>query len=211
MSRPVRIRAGAVELDGDLEIPPGAGGVVVFAHGSGSSRFSPRSRSVATVLEEGGLATLLLDLLTPEEQTWRFDVRLFSERLSAAADWIARSENLAGGLFGASTGAAAALLTAAARPWIRSVVCRGGRPDLAGAALRRACTPTLLIAGGNDPEVLRLNQEALSAMRCERLLEIIPGAGHLFEEPGAMDKVAVLARDWFQRHLTGGTRAAGRR
>jgi pimeloyl-ACP methyl ester carboxylesterase len=185
---------------------------VVFAHGSGSSRHSPRNRAVAAMLREGGLATLLVDLLTPEEGAvdeetgrLRFDIDLLAERLVDATDWIGGIEETRGlgvGYFGASTGGGAALVAAARRPnSVRAVVSRGGRPDLAGAALARVRAPTLLIVGGHDPVVLELNREAFDRLRCEKELEIVPGATHLFEEPGALEEVARLARDWFLRHL----------
>jgi dienelactone hydrolase len=185
----------------------------VFAHGSGSGRFSPRNRAVAGVLVDAGLATLLMDLLTAREEAedlatghLRFDVALLGRRVVATIDWLAadaEAKDLPVGLFGASTGAAAALIAAADRPQrVGAVVSRGGRPDLAGEALQRVTAPTLLIVGGNDLEVLRLNQLVLPALAGEARLEIVPGATHLFEEPGALARVAVLARDWFLRHLT---------
>jgi dienelactone hydrolase len=210
----IEIPADEVLLQGDLTIPPHARGIVVFAHGSGSGRFSPRNRAVANVLVQAGLATLLMDLLTAQEETvdlrtrhLRFDVALLGRRVIATIDWLATDPTvtqLPVGCFGASTGAAAALIAAADRPErVRAVVSRGGRPDLAGEALRRVTAPTLLIVGGNDVEVLRLNQQALSAIAGKARLEIVPGATHLFEEPGALERVALLARDWFLRHLTG--------
>jgi putative phosphoribosyl transferase len=212
VERGVEIPANGVRLEGDLVVPSGARGIVVFAHGSGSGRFSPRNRAVAGVLVDSGLATLLMDLLTAEEEAvdlrtghLRFDVGLLGRRVTDTIDWLASdatTEDLAVGCFGASTGAAAALIAAAERPdRVAAVVSRGGRPDLAGEALRRVAAPTLLIVGGNDVEVLRLNQLAQAALAGESRLEIVPGAGHLFEEPGALERVAVLARDWFQRHL----------
>ncbi|MEA2243250.1 MAG: putative phosphoribosyl transferase [Solirubrobacteraceae bacterium] len=212
--RPVVIPAGDVRLAGDLTLPAGARGVVVFAHGSGSGRFSPRNRAVAGVLAASGLATLLMDLLTEQEEALdlrtrhlRFDIGLLAGRVVATVDWLASepmTSALPAGTFGASTGAAAALIAAAERPErVRAVVSRGGRPDLAGDALRRVRAPTLLIVGGNDPEVLRLNEQALARLAGEARLEIVPGAGHLFEEPGALELVALLARDWFVRHLGG--------
>jgi dienelactone hydrolase len=185
---------------------------VVFAHGSGSGRFSPRNRAVADVLVRAGLATLLMDLLTAAEEAvdmrtahLRFDVGLLGDRVVATIDWLAGDEatrDLTVGCFGASTGAAAALIAAASRPErVGAVVSRGGRPDLAGDALRRVTAPTLLIVGGNDPEVLELNRMALAALPGEARLEIVPGATHLFEEPGALERVALLARDWFLAHL----------
>jgi pimeloyl-ACP methyl ester carboxylesterase len=217
MNRPeegtlIRLRAGGVSLEGNLAIPPAARGVVMFAHGSGSSRHSPRNRAVARALREGGLATLLVDLLTPEEETvdeetghLRFDIGLLADRLVDATDGLGDVEEtrgLAVGYFGASTGGGAALVAAARRPnSVRAVVSRGGRPDLAGAALARVRAPTLLIVGGDDHVVLDLNREALARLRCEKRLEIVPGATHLFEEPGALAEVARLAREWFQRFL----------
>lgn len=208
----VRIRAGNVALEGNLSIPPDARGVVMFAHGSGSSRHSPRNQAVARALREGGLATLLIDLLTPEEEmvdeetgALRFDIGLLADRLVDAADWLGANgdtRSLTIGLFGASTGGGAALVAAAQRPdTIRAVVSRGGRPDLAGAFLSGVRAPTLLIVGGNDPVVIDLNREALARLRCEKKLEVVPGASHLFEEPGALEEVARLARDWFLRFL----------
>ncbi len=212
--RTVRIPADGAELAGDLVVPAGAPALVIFAHGSGSSRFSPRNRFVAGVLNEAGLATLLFDLLTPAEEDldrysgrYRFDIPLLAARLEAATVWAKREPELAGlkiGYFGASTGAAAALIAAARRPQdVGAVVSRGGRPDLASDYLDRVRAPTLLIVGGNDPVVLELNRQALGKLRCEARLEVVPGAGHLFEEPGALERVAGLARDWFKTHLVG--------
>jgi dienelactone hydrolase len=212
--RAVRIPADGVLLEGDLTIPADARGIVVFAHGSGSGRFSPRNRAVAAVLVDSGLATLLMDLLTADEEAidirtgqLRFDVQLLGQRVIATIDWLEADEaarDLPVGLFGASTGAAAALIAAAERPArVGAVVSRGGRPDMAGEALRRVTAPTLLIVGGNDREVLRLNQLALTALAGEASLEVVPGATHLFEEPGALERVALLAREWFLRHLAG--------
>ncbi len=211
-ARAVRVPVDGGALDGDLVVPPAARGLVVFAHGTGSSRFSPRNRYVARKLQEAGLATLLLDLLTPHEEAedqhtgrWRFDVGLLTERLLRAVTWAGQQQDLRAlpvGLFGASTGAAAALRAAAAAPdHVGAVVSRGGRPDLARDVLAQVRAPTLLIVGGADEPVLRLNQEALVHLRCLKQLEVIPGAGHLFEEPGALDRVAQLAADWFCRHL----------
>jgi pimeloyl-ACP methyl ester carboxylesterase len=208
----VEIPADGVWLLGDLVVPPSARAVIVFAHGSGSGRFSSRNRAVAGFLNQAGLATLLLDLLTAEEEAidmqtahLRFDIGLLGRRVIATIDWAAADEttkDLSVGCFGASTGAAAALIAAAERPdRVGAVVSRGGRPDLAGEALRRVTAPTLLIVGGNDPEVIRLNQQALAYLPGEARLEIVPGATHLFEEPGTLERVAVLARDWFLRHL----------
>ena len=214
--RPVSIPAHGVALDGDLAVPDGARGAVLFAHGSGSSRHSPRNRLVAATLREAGLATLLIDLLTPaEEQTeartghLRFDIGLLAGRLLAATDWLARdpaTRALRIGYFGASTGAGAALVAAAERPdVIGAVVSRGGRPDLAGPALAHVRAPTLLIVGGADIPVLDLNRAALAQIPAEKRLEIVPGATHLFEEPGALAEVARLATGWFGRHLRRGT------
>jgi dienelactone hydrolase len=211
--RQVHVAAGAVTLQGELNIPQNARGVVLFAHGSGSGRLSPRNRYVAALLNEAGLATLLVDLLTAEEEVvdmrtahLRFNIDLLAERLIGATEWLAREPHTGGlriGYFGASTGAAAALVAAAKRPdAVGAVVSRGGRPDLAGDALPLVRAPTLLIVGGNDPDVLALNRAALVQMRCERQLVIVPGATHLFEEPGTLDEVARLARDWFLRYLT---------
>lgn len=199
-----RVAAGTVELAGDLALPAGARGVVLFAHGSGSSRHSPRNRQVAGAFQRAGYATLLLDLLTVDEEKvdqqtreLRFDIDTLASRLTAAADWLARRSDtgpLPVAIFGASTGAAAALVTAADRPeLIRLVVSRGGRPDLAGAALSRVVTPTLLIVGGADLEVLRLNREAATGMSANVDLQIVPGASHLFPEPGALEAVIDLA------------------
>jgi dienelactone hydrolase len=211
----VRIAAGSVSLDGDLTLPPGAHGVVLFAHGSGSSRMSSRNRYVAQELRRSGLGTLLMDLLTSDEEEvdartahLRFDIGLLAERLGAATDWLrgdARTRGLAVGYFGASTGGGAALVAAADRPAeVGAVVSRGGRPDLAGAALPRVQAPTLLIVGGRDEPVIGMNREALARLRCEKRLEIVPGATHLFEEPGALEEVARLAAGWLARHLAGG-------
>ncbi|MFF4386833.1 phosphoribosyltransferase family protein [Streptomyces sp. NPDC001552] len=201
----VEVEAGGLVLAGDLALPEGVGAVVVFAHGSGSSRHSPRNRSVAADLNRAGLATLLLDLLTPDEEADRanvFDIETLAGRLVDATAWLRRRELLPTGWFGASTGAAAALW-AAGEPGaeIGAVVSRGGRPDLAGARLAAVRAPTLLIVGGRDSTVLDLNRRAQRELRCENRLEVVPGATHLFEEPGALDEVAGLARDWFTRHL----------
>jgi putative phosphoribosyl transferase len=208
---PVRVDAGGVVLNGDLNIPTDARGLVVFSHGSGSSRFSPRNRAVAEVLLHAHLATLMLDLLTQEEERvdqvtaeFRFDIPFLGSRVVAAVDWATihtSTATLPLGLFGASTGAAAALIAAAERPSIvRVVVSRGGRPDLAGAALDRVTTRTLLIVGSRDEVVLQLNHQALVWLRGEKQLVVVPNATHLFEEPGALDRVAQLARDWFVAH-----------
>jgi pimeloyl-ACP methyl ester carboxylesterase len=212
LERAVRLDAAGVALDGDLCVPERALALVLFAHGSGSSRFSPRNRYVARLLNKRRLATLLVDLLTPDEEEYdalsahlRFDINLLADRLVSATDWAARepdTRQLPLGYFGASTGAAAALVAAALRAdRVGAVVSRGGRPDLADAALRDVKAPTLLIVGGNDPQVIELNRMALARMSCERQLVIVPGATHLFEEPGALDEVARLAQDWFLRHL----------
>lgn len=212
-SRSVRVPAGPVVLQGNLDVPDGAGAVVLFAHGSGSSRHSPRNRYVARVLREAGLGTLLLDLLTAEEEdvdartaALRFDVGLLAERLVGATDWLGRereTEGLAVGYFGASTGAGAALVAAAERPHVGAVVSRGGRPDLAGPALPRVQCPTLFIVGGGDTPVIGLNREALRHLAAaEKQLVIVPEATHLFEEPGALEEVARLASEWFTQHLS---------
>ena len=209
----VRVSAGPVSLEGNLALPEGAQGVVLFAHGSGSSRFSPRNRLVAQALQEGGLGTLLIDLLTEEEERIdlrtrekRFDIPLLAERLVGAIDWLRaapETRDLKIGLFGSSTGAGAALMAAPRRPdAIGAIVSRGGRPDLAGPALREVAAPTLLIVGGRDSVVITLNEQALAQLNVEKRLEIVSGAGHLFEEPGALEQVSALARDWFVRHLT---------
>jgi putative phosphoribosyl transferase len=206
--RLVRIAAGPATLEGTLSVPEEARGVVLFAHGSGSSRHSPRNRHVARLLNEAKLATLLVDLLTSDEEAidlrtahLRFDISLLAERLIRATDWLIQQADLRGlriGYFGASTGAGAALVAAAERPQtVGAVVSRGGRPDLAGPALPRVLAPTLLIVGGNDFQVLEFNRAALAQLRCEKRLVIVPGATHLFEEPGALDEVARLAREWF--------------
>ncbi len=211
--RTVRVHAGEVVLDGDLAVPPGASGIVLFAHGSGSSRHSPRNRYVAGLLQAGGLATLLVDLLTPDEEAvdlrtahLRFDIGMLAERLVGATDWLAAqpaTSALRVGYFGASTGGGAALVAAAERPRaVHAVVSRGGRPDLAGAALPRVLAPTLLIVGERDTPVIGMNEAALERLECVKRLEIVPGATHLFEEPGALEVVARLARDWFERYLS---------
>lgn len=203
----VFVQAGEARLAGDLAMPPAAPGIVLFAHGSGSSRHSPRNRAVAAGLNRAGFGTLLLDLLTAAEEradaetaALRFDIGLLTGRLSAAADWIDETRPL--GLFGASTGAAAALVTAAARPdRVRAVVCRGGRPDLAGPALGQVRAPVLLIVGGRDPQVAELNRAAARELPGISEVHVIPGAGHLFEEPGALDQVTAVAAAWFGEHL----------
>jgi len=207
--RPQAIRIAPVGLEGILGLPPEAQGIVLFAHGSGSSRLSPRNTRVADVLQRAGFATLLFDLLTVEEAADRarvFDIPLLSERLDMAADWVRGAEmtkDLPIGLFGASTGAAAALVAAAQLgEAIGAVVSRGGRPDLAGEdVLDRVKAPTLLIVGGTDWQVLDLNRAAFARLRCEKDLQVVPGASHLFEEEGALDAVVELARQWFARHL----------
>jgi putative phosphoribosyl transferase len=214
MGDAVQIRAesalqdGAVSLSGDLSIPDGAHGMILFAHGSGSSRISPRNRQVAGALNEAGLATLLFDLLTPEEELDRanvFDIPLLASRLRAATDWwMDRREaaDLPLGYFGASTGAAAALWAAAdLGRAVGAMVSRGGRPDLAGPRLPEVTAPTLLIVGGRDREVLELNEEARKLLVCPSELAVIPGATHLFEEPGALEEVARLATRWFMDQL----------
>ncbi len=217
--RPVQIPLDGGALEGDLAVPPGPRGLVVFAHGSGSSRFSPRNRFVAERLQQAGFATLLLDLLTQQEEQedqrtgrLRFDIPLLTERVLRAVDWVAAHPELRDlrvGLFGASTGAAAALRAAAAAPErVAAVVSRGGRPDLAPEALPRVRAPTLLIVGGADEPVLRLNRQAAALLACRTHLEVIPGAGHLFEEPGALERVAQLAADWFARYLPTESRPA---
>src|SRR5580700_11164843 len=198
----VRVAAGPVFLDGDLSLPEGARGIVLFAHGSGSSRLSPRNRQVAQLLNHAKLATLLVDLRTAQ---LRFDIGLLAERLVGITYWLTQApetRQLRIGYFGASTGAGAALVAAAERPEaVSAVVSRGGRPDLAGSALSRVRAPTLLIVGGNDAQVIALNRAALAQLRCQKQLVIVPGATHLFEEPGALDEVARFAREWFHRHL----------
>jgi dienelactone hydrolase len=210
----VRVQAAAVALDGNLTVPERARGVVLFAHGSGSSRHSPRNRHVARMLNEAGLATLLTDLLTADEEAvdastleYRFNIGLLAERLTGAVDWLKRegqTARLPVGCFGASTGAAAALIAAAERPQaVRAVVSRGGRPDLAGEALARVRAPTLLLVGGHDYPVIDLNRQALAQLGCrDKQLVIVPGATHLFEEPGTLDDVARQAAEWFTHHLS---------
>lgn len=213
-SRPVSLRAGSAELEGDLDLPSDARGMVLFAHGSGSSRHSPRNRYVAQELQRAGLGTLLMDLLTREEEIaeartghLRFDIDLLARRLEAATDWLLGDEAtraLALGYFGASTGAAAALVAAAERPMVRAVVSRGGRPDLADAALPRVRAATLLVVGGEDVPVIALNRQAFARLEGVKKLEIVPGASHLFEERGTLEVVATLASKWFGEHLGGG-------
>jgi dienelactone hydrolase len=219
----IAIPVGSVDVAGSLSVPAGASGIVVFAHGSGSGRFSVRNRAVAQALLDAGFATLLIDLLTAAEEAedlrtgrLRFDVRLLAERVIGAIDWLSGNGNgvlpsglgdLPVGCFGASTGAAAALIAAAERrERVSAVVSRGGRPDLAANALPRVIAPTLLIVGGNDPKVIELNRRARALLVGESQLVIVPGAGHLFAEPGALERVAVLTRDWFLTHLANGDR-----
>lgn len=208
----IRIPINGHALIGDLVVPEGATGLVIFAHGSGSGRHSTRNRAVANSLQQAGLATLLMDLLTSEEEwldeptrRFRFDIPLLSSRLRSAIDCVEgdrRTHGLPIALFGASTGAAAALVTAAQRPEVvRAIVSRGGRPDLAGGFLSLVQAPTLLIVGGHDTDVLELNRTASGQLRCTNELVIVPGATHLFEEPGALDQVASLAAGWFTLHL----------
>jgi putative phosphoribosyl transferase len=209
---PVEIKLGRIILEGSLCIPGGAQAIVLFAHGSGSSRFSPRNTFVARALRKANLATLLFDLLTKDEERLdavtaelRFDIRLLTDRLVGATDWLTRRTDtgkLRIGYFGASTGAAAALVAAAERSAVvKAIVSRGGRPDLAGKALPKVKAPTLLIVGGNDPVVIDLNRDALSQLKVDRDLVIVPGATHLFEEPGTLEEVARLAAAWFQKYL----------
>lgn len=209
----VHVATATARLEGDLAVPPGAAGIVLFAHGSGSSRFSSRNRYVARELNAAGLGTLLIDLLTRDEEAedavtarLRFDIGLLAERLAGAVAWLEENEGTRGlpiGLFGASTGGGAALVAAARRPdAVAAVVSRGGRPDLAGDALPHVRAPTLLIVGGDDVPVIGMNEDAMARMReVEVRLEIVPGASHLFEEPGTLEQVARLAGEWFLRHL----------
>lgn len=210
--RSMWILVGRVALEGDLTIPVDARGIVLFAHGSGSSRFSPRNQHVASVLQKAGLGTFLIDLLTEREESadiqgarYRFNIGMLAERLIGTTDWLTNNtetRKLSIGFFGASTGAAAALVAAAARPEaVHAIVSRGGRPDLAGPVLGAIKAPTLLIVGGNDPDVEALNREALEKLQVEKEMVIIPGATHLFEEPGALEAVAKLAANWFGRYL----------
>jgi len=211
-TNPVEIPSGGVLLNGDLQVPSGAQGVVLFAHGSGSSRLSPRNRFVAGVINRSGLGTLLFDLLTREEEEidvrtrqLRFDIDMLARRLTDAAKWTFEQDETRGmsvGLFGASTGAAAALMAAAELgSRISAVVSRGGRPDLAGDTLAEVTAPTLLIVGGLDDVVIGVNEQAFRQLHCEKELKIIPGATHLFEEPGKLEAVADIAAEWFRRHL----------
>ncbi len=210
---PVSMAGGEVSLEGNLTVPAGAGAVVLFAHGSGSSRHSPRNRYVAEVLQQAGLATLLIDLLTPDEEQidnrtaqLRFDIGMLAGRLVGATDWLngqPSTQHLQVGYFGASTGGGAALVAAAQRPAaVGAVVSRGGRPDLAGEALPEVQAPTLLIVGGLDTPVIEMNRHAMAQIRVETRLVIVPGATHLFEEPGTLEEVARLARDWFLKELS---------
>lgn len=206
------VRVGPKALGGELVVPIDSVGLVVFAHGSGSSRFSPRNRWVASMLQRQHLATLLFDLLDENEAADRsfvFDAPMLAHRVVQALDWVRQRNDLAGlqiGLFGASTGAAAALIAAAARPAaVGATVSRGGRPDLAHDALEQVQAPTLLIVGGDDAEVLALNRSAYRRLNCKKRLEVVPRARHLFEEPGALDAVASLAADWFENHLGTGS------
>ena len=219
MTRAVEIEIAGAVLYGDMTLPPEARGLVIFAHGSGSSRHSPRNRYVAGVINRAGLGTLLMDLLTEDEERvdemtreLRFDIELLGRRVGDVVGWAGGCDELAElpvGLFGSSTGAAAALVAAAAWPRrVDAVVSRGGRPDLAGAALPRVECPTLLIVGGLDDVVIGLNEQAKQRLRCATELVIVPGATHLFEEPGTLEEVARLAAEWFARHLAGVERAS---
>ena len=213
MTLPVAVGSGGVELLGDLEVPPSPAGLIVFAHGTGSSRFSPRNRLVAQVLRDDGFATLLLDLLTESEEQqdlqtreFRFDVGLLADRVLSPLDRMREHDAVKGlpiGLFGASTGAAAALIAAAGDESVRAVVSRGGRPDLAGDALHDVEAPTLMIVGGRDPRILKANRQAGREITAPHRITVIPAATHLFEEPGALEKVADLAAAWFGQHLKG--------
>ncbi|GAB2956959.1 dienelactone hydrolase family protein [Hymenobacter coalescens] len=207
--KPVRLELPHATLAADLAVPPAASGIVVFSHGSGSSRLSPRNQHVAQCLQQAGFATLLLDLLTPEEDRAfeaRFDIDLLTRRLLGAASWLRREQRLHDlrlGFFGASTGAASALNAAAELgSQVSAVISRGGRPDLALPALARVQASTLLIVGGQDWPVIGANEQALEALSCPKQMRTVPGAGHLFDEPGTLDEVADLAVDWCQQHLT---------
>jgi len=202
----IKIRADSAQLDGMLDIPIDAKGIVLFAHGSGSGRYSPRNQYVASVLQSSGIGTLLFDLLTSEEAEDRkkvFDIELLSQRLLYAMEWTRKNvKNLKIGYFGASTGAATALkASVATKAEISALVSRGGRPDMVVSILEKVKTPTLFIVGGNDLEVLRLNKLAYDRLRCEKELKIIVGATHLFEEPGKLQEVAELAAEWFAKHF----------
>jgi dienelactone hydrolase len=209
---PVRIPVDKTTIEGNLVLPPHAKGVVLFAHGSGSGRFSPRNQYVAKVLNQAGIATLLIDLLTKQEEEedlqtgqFRFDINLLAQRLIGATEWLRknpRTKNLAFGYFGASTGAAAAMIAAAKLPeGIKAVVSRGGRPDLAWDYIPNVKSPTLFIVGGNDTVVIDLNKKALKNFSAQKKLEIVPGASHLFEETGKLEEVAKLATSWFSKYL----------
>ncbi len=214
----VHVKIGKIILEGNLAIPKASEGIVLFAHGSGSSRHSPRNQYVARVLQKAGLSTLLIDLLTVDEERVdaytmhiRFDIGLLAQRLAGATDWLVtgqETQRLNIGYFGASTGAAAALVAAATATaskhpdLVKAIVSRGGRPDLAGPSLADVKSPTLLIVGGDDTTVIELNEQALKQMRTECKIIIVPGASHLFEEPGKLEEVASLATDWFLQHLT---------
>jgi putative phosphoribosyl transferase len=210
--REITLRADGETIAATLGIPPASRGLIIFAHGSGSSRHSPRNRFVARVLQQRGMATMLLDLLTQREEeidrvtaTLRFDIALLARRIELAREWCAEQAQLSAlpiGYFGASTGAAAALLAAAGRDDIYAIVSRGGRPDLAGPALAEVCAPTLLIVGERDHTVIELNRRAASQISAPCEISIVPGAGHLFEEPGALEQVARIAQEWFARYLT---------
>jgi dienelactone hydrolase len=215
IEEPVHVKSAGVILEGNLAVPENANGIILFAHGSGSGRHSPRNQYAAKVLQQAGLGTLLMDLLTAEEEKvddytmhLRFDIPLLAQRLAGAAEWLAgnpETRHLPIGYFGASTGAAAALVAAAKSPdAVKAIVSRGGRPDLAGTLLSKVKAPTLLIVGGDDKSVIEMNEEAQKQMRAECKLVIVPGATHLFEEPGALEQVSKLAADWFTRHLKGG-------
>jgi putative phosphoribosyl transferase len=208
----VKIESDGAFVEGNLSMPSDSNALVIFAHGSGSSRFSPRNKQVARRINAAGMATLLIDLLTPDEEEvdmmtaeFRFNIDLLARRLVDATKWVKKNmetKMLVVGYFGASTGAAAALMAAARLPtYVKAVVSRGGRPDLAAKYLSRVEAPTLLIVGGNDPEVIEMNKEAMRLIRAEKKLEVIPGATHLFEEPGKLEDVARLSIDWFQNHL----------
>jgi putative phosphoribosyl transferase len=208
----VKIESDGAFVEGNLSMPSDSNALVIFAHGSGSSRFSPRNKQVARRINAAGMATLLIDLLTPDEEEvdmmtaeFRFNIDLLARRLVDATKWVKKNmetKMLVVGYFGASTGAAAALMAAARLPtYVKAVVSRGGRPDLAAKYLSRVEAPTLLIVGGNDPEVIEMNREAMRLIRAEKKLEVIPGATHLFEEPGKLEDVARLSIDWFQNHL----------
>jgi putative phosphoribosyl transferase len=209
----VKIPAGSTTINGNLIIPQKAKGIVLFAHGSGSGRFSPRNTKVAREINAAGIATLLIDLLTEEEEAidiysgeFRFNIELLAKRLVFATEWLKKNpktKNLTVGYFGASTGAAAALIAAAKLPdWTKAVVSRGGRPDLAGKHLSKVKAPTLLIVGGDDVQVLELNKQAMAQMTAEKKLTVVPGATHLFEEPGKLEEVGKLTINWFSRFLT---------